>query len=169
MKTTIPTNDNVAEISVTYATTIPTHDRVTVAHSHQAVEVLRFIWDDGKMELQESFKVILLNRKNQVLGVVTISDGGRVSTQVDIRFLFGILLKSASVAVILSHNHPSGNRNPSESDMQLSQKIIDVAKLHDISILDHIILTSESYYSFADEGLLNISYGITAKSSAHGN
>lgn len=166
MKTTIPTDDNVAEISVTYATTIPTHDRVTVAHSHQAVEVLRYIWDDGKMELQESFKVILLNRKNHVLGVVTISDGGRVSTQVDIRFMFGIILKSASVAIILAHNHPSGNRYPSESDMQLSQKIIEVAKLHDICILDHIILTAESYYSFADEGLLNISYHITTKTTA---
>lgn len=163
MKPIILTDDSICEIAVTYATTIPTKDRVTIGNSQHAVEVLRFIWDSGKIELQESFKVILLNRKNEVLGVVTISDGGIVSTQVDVRLLFGIVLKSASVAIILAHNHPTGNRYPSESDMQLSQQIISLAKLHTICVLDHIILTSESYYSFADEGLLDISYSITTK------
>ncbi|MBT7463546.1 MAG: JAB domain-containing protein, partial [Bacteroidetes bacterium] len=75
-------------------------------------------------------------------------------TITDIRLIFQTALKASSVAIILAHNHPSGNLNPSEADKKITQKIKQAGELLDISVLDHIILSEESYFSFADENLL---------------
>lgn len=85
----------------------------------------------------------------------TLSSGGITGTLVDVRILFANMLKSLTTAVILSHNHPSGNLRPSEPDKQLTQKIKKGGDYFDIKLLDHIILTPDGdYFSFADEGLL---------------
>lgn len=152
----ILTEDNVAEIAVTYSQRIPTKERIMLSTTHDAVEVLRLIWHKGKIELQESFKLILLNRKNQLLGVVTICDGGMTKTQVDLRILLAVALKSAAVGIILVHNHPSGNKYPSESDKSVTNRIIRAAALIEITVVDHIILTYDDHYSFRDEGILDV-------------
>jgi DNA repair protein RadC len=150
----ILTENNVAEIAVTYSQRIPTKDRVSIFTSEKAVEVLRFVWDEGKIELQESFKIILLNRKCNVLGVATICNGGMIRAQVDLRILFAVALKSAAVSIILAHNHPSSNRQPSEHDKEVTRRILKCSKLLEIEVIDHIILTCDDFFSFKDEGLL---------------
>jgi DNA repair protein RadC len=160
------TDDSVSEISVSYSTRINTEDRITVCNSQTAHRVFYHVWDLDKMELQESFKVMLLNRRNQVLGVVTIADGGIAHAQVDIRLLLGVALKAAAVNIILAHNHPSGAAYPSNPDKALSQKIFEAASLMDITVLDHIILTHDGYFSFTDDGLLPVSYCSTTKQEA---
>jgi DNA repair protein RadC len=98
--------------------------------------------------------VLLLNRANGVTGVYEASSGGITGTVADPRLILAAAIKSLSVSIILSHNHPSGNLNPSRADEEFTLKIKEAAKYHDIKVLDHIILTNEGYYSFADEGLI---------------
>jgi len=98
--------------------------------------------------------MLLLNRANKVLGITTISEGGLSGTVTDIRLIFQYAIKGNASGIIVAHNHPSGNQNPSESDLKITQKIKEAGNLLDIQLLDHIILTPESeiYRSLADEG-----------------
>jgi DNA repair protein RadC len=115
---------------------------------------LKFLWDENKIEFQEEFKVLLLNRANRVIGVYEVSCGGVTGTLADPRLILTAAIKSLSVCIVLSHNHPSGNLKPSRADEELTAKIKEACKYHDIIVLDHIIISSEAYFSFADEGLL---------------
>ena len=89
-----------------------------------------------------------------MLGYTLISEGGLTETPVDVRIILQAALLTNSVALILAHNHPSGNLKPSQLDIGLTQQIKEAAKLIKIAVVDHIILTREGYYSFSDEGLL---------------
>ncbi len=104
--------------------------------------------------MQEEFKVMLLNRGNKVIGIYEASTGGITGTVADPRLILAAAIKSLSVSIILCHNHPSGNLKPSRADEELTQKIKVAASYHDIKVIDHIIITSEGHYSFADEGVL---------------
>lgn len=116
---------------------------------------LRKIWNQDTMSINETFVIVMLNNANYVNGFYTLSQGGITGTLVDIRLLFAIVLKSLSTSIILAHNHPSGTLKPSESDKELTKKVTAAAKLFDISVLDHIILTPENgYFSFSDESLI---------------
>ena len=111
-------------------------------------------WDDEKLEFVEQFKVLLLNRANRVLGVYEVSTGGVSGTVADPKLVFAAAIKSSASAIILAHNHPSGQLKPSDADLKLTQKLKEGGKFLEITVLDHIIVTSEGYYSFADEGVL---------------
>jgi len=89
-----------------------------------------------------------------VLGIVEVSTGGIAGTVADPKLIFAAALKGAATEIILSHNHPSGNLAPSQADIDVTRKIKEGGKLLKIAVLDHIIITSERYFSFADEGLL---------------
>ncbi|MEX2595798.1 MAG: DNA repair protein RadC [Salibacteraceae bacterium] len=102
----------------------------------------------------EFFYVILLNRANIVLETVRISQGGVTGTVADSKTIFKAALDRLACGVILSHNHPSGNLQPSTSDINLTQTMVKAGKILDINVLDHIIVAGKSYYSFADNGLL---------------
>lgn len=102
----------------------------------------------------EIFVAIFLNQSNKILHNYTLSEGGITGTVVDPRVLFKKALEYNAVSIILCHNHPSGNLKPSQADKQLTQKIKDAATYFDIKILDHIIVSNEGYFSFADDGLL---------------
>ena len=111
-------------------------------------------WDEGKIEYVEQFAILLLNRANEVLGVYKVSSGGITDTVADPKQIFTAALKANACSLVLSHNHPSGNLKPSKQDEELTRKIKEAGSYLDIKVLDHIIVTSETYYSFADEGLL---------------
>ncbi len=102
----------------------------------------------------EEFWVILMNRANKVIDIRPISRGGISGTVVDPKMIFFEALQYRASGIILSHNHPSTNPNPSESDRQLTRKLMEGGKLLEISILDHIIIAGSSFYSFADAGTL---------------
>jgi DNA repair protein RadC len=103
----------------------------------------------------EEFKLLLLNRSNAVLGILSVSKGGISGTVTDIRLIFQGALKTNASGIIICHNHPSGNAYPSESDRKITQKIKEAGNLMDIQLLDHlVILPVEGYYSFADVGIL---------------
>lgn len=102
----------------------------------------------------EEFWILYLNNSNKVIQELPLSKGGITGTLVDIRLAFKQALQLAATSVILVHNHPSGNLNPSSADKQLTQKFKTAGESLDIKVLDHIIITEKSYFSFADEGLL---------------
>lgn len=102
----------------------------------------------------EEFWMLCLNRRMEVLKTVRVSTGGVSGTFVDPRIIFHYALQNLSNSILLCHNHPSGNMNPSEEDIRLTQKIKAAASYLDISIADHIIFTNDGYFSFADQGVL---------------
>lgn len=102
----------------------------------------------------EEFWVIFLNNSNKIKFKTSLSKGGMTGTVVDIRVLFQIALEQKATGIILSHNHPSGKLKPSEADIQITKKIKEAGKVMDVQVLDHVIITEYSYFSFADEGLL---------------
>jgi DNA repair protein RadC len=100
----------------------------------------------------ESFWVILLNRANNIITQKSVSEGGTTSTVVDIKMIAKYAIDNHATGVILAHNHPSGNTQPSEQDNKLTDKIKNALNIFDITLLDHIIVCSTKYYSYADEG-----------------
>lgn len=107
----------------------------------------------GDLE-HEEFWVLYLNNSNKVKYKAPLSKGGMTGTVVDVRVLFQTALEQKEVGIILAHNHPSGKLKPSDADIQITKKIKEAGKVMDIQLLDHLIITEYSYYSFADEGIL---------------
>jgi len=129
--------------------------KVKVTCSKDAEKVIRQFYSDD-ISVYESFFILLLNRANNTIGWVKIGQGGIVGTVVDIQIIAKYTIDSLAKGVILAHNHPSGNKRPSEQDKNLTKKIKEALKLFEINVLDHLILTDEDYFSFADEGLMNL-------------
>lgn len=125
-----------------------------VSHSKDVADFIRRIYSRGILQLQEGFIVLYLNRANEILGYYKHSIGGIAGTVADVRLIYATALISASVAVVLAHNHPSGNHNASQADIDLTRKIKEAGKVLDIALLDHLIITKTGYFSFADEGIL---------------
>lgn len=145
----------VNEIKISYKERITSPFWRKIKSSKDAAEMLIESWDKDTIALHESFKVVLLNNSNKVKGIYQLSKGGITGTLVDVRILFAVVLKSLSVAIILTHNHPSGKLKPSEADKQITQKIKNAADLFDIKVLDHILIVPNGgFYSFADNGLM---------------
>ena len=121
--------------------------------SKQGEEFIRQFYNDD-LGIFESFFILLLNRANKTIGYAKISQGGITGTVVDVRIVAKYAIDSLATSIILAHNHPSGQCFPSEQDKALTTKIKQGLTLLDVQVLDHVILTADSYYSFADDGLL---------------
>ncbi|RIJ46378.1 DNA repair protein [Maribellus luteus] len=141
---------NIAEVSVTYSHSVKPSNQLRVTGSKSVYEYVYPLWPD--VEYRERFAVLLLSRGLKILGLSWISTGGVSGTVVDAKLIFQVALKANASSIILLHNHPSGELRTSDADRRITTKLKDGAKLLDMDVPDHIILTSESYYSMADEG-----------------
>ena len=150
MKRIATYRDFVGELTVTYRRT--SEPTINVKSSKDAAAYLRTHFDEC-MDNHEEFKILHLNNSNKVVNVHHVTKGGLTGTLVDIRLVAREALHISCVAVILCHNHPSSTLKPSEADKQITQKLKTALGYLDIRVLDHIILTRESYLSMADEGL----------------
>lgn len=149
------TTNNIAEVKLTYTSKVKASERPKIKCSKDACDIILSCWDVETIEYFEEFKIILLNRSNSVLGVLPVSKGGISGTVTDVRIIMQAAVKANASGLIVSHNHPSGNLSPSESDHKITQKIKEAGQIMDIQLLDHIIVTAENeYYSFADNGFL---------------
>lgn len=117
-------------------------------------DAYNFINGDLQDLPHEEFWILLLNRSNTIISKQKISSGGVSGTVADPKIIFKIALEHLASSIILIHNHPSGNLKPSEADLRLTKKLSESGTLLDIPVLDHLILTDSSYFSFADEGIL---------------
>ena len=131
------------------AQSLPERPKITT--SHDVFNLMHGLLCD--LEVEE-FWVLFLNAQNAVIKKKQTSLGGINYTPVDLRVIFKDAIEEMSTAIILVHNHPSGNLEPSLADKKLTQKIKDGAELLDINLVDHLIITQKSYFSFADEGIL---------------
>lgn len=144
--------NTIQEIKVSYTTN--DSDRQKISSSEDAYKLLLSCWSKHTIELQEEFKVLLLNRANKVLGIYSCFKGGTSSTTVDIKLVFAVALKGAASAIIIAHNHPSGNLSASKADKEITKKIVSTGKFLDIQVLDHLIITKDNFSSFKDLGLM---------------
>ena len=123
----------------------------SIKGSEDIVQVFRKLITEEKIDLKEFFLVALLSRKNYVLGVSIIGMGSTTGTVVNIKEILQLAIKTNSSGIILGHNHPSGNLEPSNNDIEITRKIKRLCELCDIALLDHIILTNEGHCSFINE------------------
>lgn len=124
-------------------------DRKSIMSSRDAFELLQMHIGDQNYEY---FFVILLNQANKIIKTVNISEGGITGTVVDPKKVFKHAIENNATSIILGHNHPSGSTSPSEQDKKLTTKMKEAGKFLEISVLDHVIVGVEKYYSFADNG-----------------
>lgn len=124
-----------------------------VTAAEDIYKLLQPIFQDF-VEHHEEFWIVLLNRANKVLGVSQIGKGGLAGTVADPKIIFQCALKANACSIIMAHNHPSGQLNPSQADISLTSKIKEAGKMLDLPLLDHLIMTAETFYSFQNEGLL---------------
>lgn len=126
-------------------------ERKKITSSQDVMDIFQPLLGDL---LHEEFWILFLNRANRVINKQQISVGGMSGTVADPRMIFKAALDQKAVSIILCHNHPSGNNQPSQSDIQLTRNLFEAGKVLEIMVLDHLIITQGSFYSFADEGLL---------------
>ena len=141
--------NTIKEIRVSYSS--GNNDKIKITNSKDSYELLKSCWSMNTIELQEEFKVLLLNRNHQVLGIYPLSKGGVSGTLVDAKLVYSVALKCNASSIIVAHNHPSGNLKPSEADLKLTKKLKQAGTYLDIMLLDHLIITKNGYYSFSDE------------------
>ena len=144
----------VSEVELVYKSKVRPSERPQVSSSKEVYELLKRVWDENKIGLVEQFKILLLNQANRVLGIYEISTGGMTGTIADPKLVFIAALQAAAVNLVLAHNHPSGNLKPSRADIELTRKIKEGGRLLEINVLDHLIISTEAYYSMADEGAM---------------
>ena len=126
-------------------------DKKKIASSRDVFEYFSGILGDNNYEV---FYILLLNRANKVIRDIQISEGGFTGTVADPKKIFKIALEYSATSVILCHNHPSGNIQPSDADLKLTQKLKSAGDMLDLAVIDNIIIGDEKYFSFADEGRL---------------
>ena len=146
------TDYKVAEVGLTYRNRVPKKDRKQILDSYTAYKVLKDNFSDETIDYRETFKVLYMNLNCQVLGCSTISEGGITNTLADVRMILQGALLTNATGIVLAHNHPSGTLKPSREDDRLTRRIVEAADIMNIRVNDHIILTSEGFYSYDDEG-----------------
>jgi len=142
----------VAEIEVSYSSN--NGNIIKIIRSQDAYNLVLAHWNLNTIELQEEVKLILLNRANIVLGIHNLSKGGVSQSIVDIKLVLSIALKCNATSIILVHNHPSGNLKYSKSDKSITSKLKKACRIVDLVLFDHLVITKNGYYSFADENNL---------------
>lgn len=145
--------EGVPQIKITYTRTRKEF-LGKVTSSKDVADFIRRTFKAGTLELQESFIALYLNTANEILGYYNHTIGGINATIADRRLILATALASVSVGLIVAHNHPSGNLTPSQADLELTKRLKAGAETLDIKLLDHLIITKNSYYSFADNGMM---------------
>ena len=145
-------NWTVAEIQIVYRPVMI--EQPKILSSNDAHLLIKKLWDNENIFLQEQFAALFFNQAKRMIGWKVLSTGTMTKCIVDIKLLASLALQCMCTDVIITHNHPSGNLNPSACDKTLTQTIKDALKLIDVTLIDHLIITNDGYYSFSDEGIM---------------
>ena len=143
-----------AEIRAVYKSRTKAGTRKVIRQPADVVEYLRTIWNPRTIELTEDFVVLCLNSGHQVIGWVKAGSGSYNACPVEPRLIFAIALQTASSALVLAHNHPSGDLTPSRNDREVTDRFVQAGRLLNIDVLDHIILTKEGSFSLQEDRLI---------------
>lgn len=143
----------VCDVKLTYKTKVKSSERPVIVLAEDVYRLLiDYVYDKEIIQYKECLKLILLNKAGKLLGVAHISEGGIDETSADIRIIMQAAILGNASSIILAHNHPSGNLKPSTQDDLVTKNLRKAAKLFNITLLDHIIVTDSGYYSYLDEG-----------------
>jgi len=143
----------IAEVKMSYKTKFKNF--IKISSSKDSFDVLFPLFDKDLIEFKEEFFLIMLNRANKFLGWVKISSGGTQGTVVDVKIIFMLALLTNASSIIIGHNHPSQNIQPSQADIEITKKVKEAGIILGINVLDHLIVSANgTYFTFADEGLL---------------
>ena len=142
----------VSEVTLVYKSKVKPDERLQVRNAYQMAAVFRTVWDEDSIELLEESKVMYLNRASRVLGIFPLSKGGVSGTIIDVKLVLVAALRLHASQIAICHNHPSNNTTPSGADISVTKKMNKAAEYLNIRLLDHIILTKDSYYSMAEQG-----------------
>jgi len=150
---------SLAELKVSYRRDRPKDNRqekmpFVIASPITCEQYLRSVWDDDTIELREEFVLLCLNGAHEVLGWVRLHTGGFNQSPVDLRLVLAVALQTASSAVVIAHNHPSGSLKPSPEDKAITQRLKEAGELIGLRVLDHIILTRGGCFSFNENNML---------------
>jgi len=144
-------NNYVREIELCYGSKKIPNGKINNASS--AVDFFRSIWAKD-IEIRERAYAVYINNKGEVLGWYEISSGGLTGTVMDARLIYSVALKCLAASVVVAHNHPSGDLQPSRADREMTLKLKEGATVLDIKLLDHVIINADSFYSFQESGLI---------------
>lgn len=147
------TESVINEISIQYKRQQFSERRITSAEDAERIAREVYAQTDSQINVKEYFFVLLLNRANRVVAYYKLSEGGLCGTVADVRLAFSVALKCLATNIIIVHNHPSGNWEPSDADKALTKKFRVVGDVMEIPVTDHIILTDVEFYSFAENGI----------------
>lgn len=142
------------QISVSFDREVKTSQLYTIKSSVDASELFKKVFNSDTFYWQEEMILLCLNNANKVIAYYKISSGSITGTIADVRMIYTLALKTGSVGIMIAHNHPSGTLRASDADKTITKKIQKAGETLDIKLLDHLILTDEDYYSFADNGLI---------------
>ena len=143
----------VCDVKLTYKTKVKSSERPVIVLAEDVYRLLiDYVYDKEIIQYKECLKLILLNKAGKLLGVAHISEGGIDETSADIRIIMQAAIVGNASSIILTHNHPSGNLKPSTQDDLVTENLRKAAKLFNITLLDHIIVTDSGYFSYLDEG-----------------
>lgn len=143
-----------AEIKVSYSVRQKKSELQKISSCSDCHRILRQIWSADTIELYEEAYVLCLDRAGRVLGYSKVGQGGISGCLIDPKIVFSIALQAGASAIVLAHNHPSGTLTPSRQDVALTARIKECGKVLDIDLFDHIIMTADSYFSFADASMM---------------
>lgn len=154
MKNELTKSNCLAEVKLSYKSKVSPKERLSIKSSLDAFTAIRPLFSDDSIEHLEKVVLLVLNRANKVLGWMLLGTGGISACVVDVRVVMQVAINSNASGIILAHNHPSGNLKASQEDINITKKVKEAAKLFDINLLDHLIVTTDGYYSLSDEGLM---------------
>lgn len=142
------------KISVSFDKILKKSELMKITSSRDAYEIFKRVFNADTFDWCEEVVMLCVNNSNKVVGFYKISSGGMTGTVIDVRMIFTTALQCLATSIIIAHNHPSGTLIPSEADKAITKKIKEAGRFLDINILDHLIITDESYFSFGDDGIL---------------
>ena len=142
------------KVKVSYKNEEKLSERLTMENITDSIKIFMQIFDEDTMDLKESVKVLFLNSANHVLSYMDLSEGGTLSAEIDVKLILQGALTDNASKIILCHNHPSGDVTPSIEDIKVTSKIKNACDMMNIQLLDHVIITSEHYFSFLKGGLM---------------
>ncbi len=140
------------EITLKYKT--GNYKKTKISRSLDAFQVLLELYDDDTVDYKETAYALFLNKANNTIGWMKISEGGTSATIIDQKIIFATALKCNASGIILSHNHPSGQLIASDEDRKMTDRIVSIGFILGIEVLDHVIVCRSGYYSMSDEGLM---------------
>jgi DNA repair protein RadC len=142
------------KISVSFDKNLKKSELIKITSADDAYQVFKRVFNADTFNWCEEVVMLCVNNSNKVVGFYKVSSGGMTGTVIDVRMIFTTALQCLATGIIIAHNHPSGTLTPSEADKNITKKIKEAGKFLDINIIDHLIITDESFFSFVNEGVL---------------